>query len=64
MTAAQRFVRALREAAEAFEEMQRGKAKKPRPRGLLPLDEAREIPADVQRAVDHRLAANGYRRRG
>ncbi len=63
MTAAERFVRALREAADAFEEHQAGVKRKPRRRGLLPLDAPRDIPADVQRSVDARLAANGYRRK-
>ncbi len=63
MTAAERYVRALREAADAFEEIYSGKTRKPRRRGLLPLDAPREIPADVQRSVDARLAANGYRRK-
>lgn len=63
MTAHERYVRALRDAADAYEEANCGKRHKPRQRGLLPLEVAREIPPDVQARIDARLAANGHRRR-
>lgn len=62
VTPHQRVAQALRDLATAYEEANCGR-KKARRRGLLPLDVPREIPADVQQSVDHRLAANGYRSR-
>lgn len=63
MNAHQRLARALRDAAEAVEEIYGGERRPRRRRGLLPLDAPREIPPEIQREVDSRLAANGYRSR-
>jgi len=63
MSPHERYVRALRDAASAYEEAHCGRKKRARRRGLLPLDAPRDIPADVQAKIDARLAANGYRSR-
>jgi hypothetical protein len=61
MTPAERFVRALRDAADAFEEVNGGKAKQRRRRGLIPVSTGREIPADIRDKVAAKFAAEGYR---
>ncbi len=63
MTAHERYVRALRDAADAYAEAHCGKAKKRRRRGPVLVETGREVPAAVQTEVDARLAKAGYRSR-
>lgn len=62
-----RVVSALRELASAFEELDGAKpARKPRRRGPLPLsaeEKQRAVDPDVERQVEARLVANGWRSR-
>jgi len=65
MTPHQRFVRALRDAADAYEEIACGKAKKPRRRGPIGpvgVEASPEDRARVAAIVDKSLARAGIRR--
>lgn len=63
MSPHERYVRALRDAADAYEEANCGKAKHRRRRGLLPVSTGRAIPDDIRAKVDAKLLASGYRPR-
>lgn len=59
-----RVAKALRELADAIDEASTGKAPKRRRRGPLPLtaeEKARAVDPEVQRQVEARLVANGWR---
>ena len=61
-----RYVRALREAADAYEEAHCGLRKKLRRRGPLPLspeEEAQPVTQEIAERVERRMVANGWRPR-
>jgi hypothetical protein len=66
MNAHVRYVQALREAANAYEEAHCGKPHKVRRRGPLPLtDEERAVPIDpaIAAQVERKMVGGGWRKR-
>lgn len=68
MTPHQRFVRALRDAADAYEEIACGKAKRPRRRGpigpVAGVEATPEERAEANAILDRTLPRAGLRRLG